>query len=144
MSLANSNTTKNSSDEKFSLNSFRFVAGEHSDSAPFDGPGLVVAHAFYPEEGRVHFDSDETYTTGGEANKVNLLSVAAHEIGHALGLGHSTHSDAIMYAQYQPYSPSLALAQDDIDGIKYLYRKCRNPIHLFKSFRCALERDDRG
>ena len=99
----------------------KFVAGSHSDSTPFDGPGFVVAHAFYPEDSRVHFDSDEVYTTGGEANKVNLLSVAAHEIGHALGLGHSSQSDAIMYAQYQPYSSNLALAQDDIDGIKYLY-----------------------
>ena len=105
------------------MNTFRFVAGSHSDSIPFDGPGFVVAHAFFPEDSRVHFDSDEVYTTSGEANKVNLLSVAAHEIGHALGLGHSSQSDAIMYAQYQPYSSNLALAQDDIDGINYLYRK---------------------
>ena len=104
-------------------NKFRFVSGSHGDATPFDGPGLVVAHAFYPEDGRIHFDSDEEFTTGGDPNKVNLLSIAAHEIGHALGLGHSAQSDSVMHAQYQPYSANFALAQDDINGINYLYRK---------------------
>ncbi|XP_028394280.1 matrilysin-like [Dendronephthya gigantea] len=98
-----------------------FVVGSHSDSVPFDGPGFVVAHAFYPEDGRIHFDRDEKFTTGQATSEVNLLSVAAHEIGHALGLGHSTDSKSIMRAQYQPYSTDLALSQDDIDGITYLY-----------------------
>lgn len=103
---------------------YRFARGTHSGcSVPFDGPGLVVAHAFYPEDGRIHFDEDEQFSTGGEKNKVNLMSIAAHEIGHALGLGHSSDTTAIMYAEYQDYRPNLDLAQDDVDGIQYLYRK---------------------
>ena len=90
---------------------------------PFDGPGFVVAHALLPEDGRIHFDEDEQFTTGGEKNTVNLLSIAVHEIGHALGLDHSSDSTAIMYSLFQPQGTITALSQDDINGIQYLYRK---------------------
>lgn len=48
------------------------------------------------------------------------ISVIAHEIGHAIGLGHPTdHPEALMY--YRTVNLRRALSQDDMDGVSYLY-----------------------
>ncbi|HZI98469.1 MAG TPA: DUF6623 family protein [Actinomycetales bacterium] len=108
----------------------RFVTGNHSDGYPFDGPGSVLAHAFYPSippvpvsaiMGDAHFDDAETWTvnvpTG--AGKFDLVTVAAHEFGHSLGLGHSSVSGALMAPFYG--GPMRTLHNDDIAGITSLY-----------------------
>ena len=41
-----------------------------------------------------------------------------HELGHALGLGHSSVSEAVMVAIYDGVRP---LHEDDLRGITYLY-----------------------
>ena len=53
-------------------------------------------------------------------NEVLLHLLIAHEIGHVLGLGHSEVDYAVMYYSYGTQT-SASLAQDDIDGITYLY-----------------------
>lgn len=46
--------------------------------------------------------------------------MAAHELGHALGMSHSTDPGALMYPTYS-YSKGFPLSEDDIEGIQALY-----------------------
>jgi hypothetical protein len=101
---------------------FLFAAGSHGDPFPFDGPGKVLAHTFFPSPpnpepiaGDLHFDADESWQLGAD---IDLFSVVLHELGHALGLGHSDKPGAVMYPYYQRVSQ---LAADDIAAIQTLY-----------------------
>lgn len=49
------------------------------------------------------------------------VATVAHEIGHALGLGHATNNDSLMF--YQTVPTRSDLGADDINGISYLYPK---------------------
>ena len=112
--------TKESADLKI-----RFSSKEHGDGYAFDGPGTTLAHAFYPKSGDIHFDDDEDFTdvykNGYEQYTLRLI--AAHEIGHALGLSHSFESESLMYPVYQQLYPNFTLSNDDQQGIHALYGK---------------------
>jgi hypothetical protein len=99
-----------------------FAARAHGDPFPFDGPGRVLAHTFYPAPpnnepiaGDMHFDAEENWRAGAH---VDLFTVALHEAGHALGLGHSDRPGAVMYPYYRL---AARLSDDDIAGVRELY-----------------------
>ncbi|XP_060232887.1 stromelysin-1 [Meriones unguiculatus] len=101
-----------------------FGVGEHGDFVPFDGPGTVLAHAYAPGlgiNGDAHFDDDEQWTD--DTAGTNLFLVAAHELGHSLGLFHSAKAEALMYPVYKSSTDlaSFRLSRDDVDGIQSLY-----------------------
>ena len=48
-----------------------------------------------------------------------------HEMGHTLGLDHSTVPGAVMYKQHDVDTWNQKLDQDDINGISFLYPKGR-------------------
>ena len=63
--------------------------------------------------------------SGASANVSNLSAelrkvIIAHEVGHALGLGHSEENASLMFFSATS-KENLNLHQDDIDGLSYLY-----------------------
>jgi len=99
-----------------------FALGAHGDDFPFDGPGGVVAHTFYPAPpnpepiaGDMHFDDAESWHIGAN---IDVFSVALHELGHALGLGHSDNPNDVMYPYFKIVS---TLADGDKTAILGMY-----------------------
>lgn len=98
-----------------------FASGSHGDAYPFVGTN-VLAHTFFPAPlnaepiaGDMHFNAAESWGVG---SGIDLFSVALHEAGHALGLGHSDNPNAVMYPYYRL---STGLTSDDIAAVQELY-----------------------
>ncbi|MEZ4727359.1 MAG: matrixin family metalloprotease [Caldilineaceae bacterium] len=99
----------------------------HGDNCPFDADTL--AHAFFPPPvtycnlQRIHFNDQKNWMIAQDINlfddTYDVMAVALHEIGHAIGLLHNNDSTSIvMYPRYQGHR---TLNADDIQGIRSLY-----------------------
>lgn len=94
--------------------------------------GDVVAAADYPGECArtrrspkpILFDDDNRWIIGQASNKVDVESVALHEIGHILGLGHAPFpfGDDAMHPTFIPgMAPKRTLQQWDLAEFSSLY-----------------------
>jgi Matrixin len=102
---------------------FKWATGNHGDADPFDGKGGTLAHAAYPMAGWAHFDDDEDWTLEERKTPkqpLDLLTAAAHEIGHVLGLEHSTDGGSIMQENYE--GSHFYLGVDDLEGLAELFK----------------------
>lgn len=95
-----------------------------------------MAHAFFPYEqgslgGDIHFDDDENWKVNpyDYDDGIDFFTVAVHELGHSLGLGHSPVRNSIMFPYYKGYSTTFALGYDDILAMYQLYSKYYTYIH---------------
>ena len=58
----------------------------------------------------------------------DLFLVSIHELGHALGLAHSTNPSSIMYETYQHHNTKpFKMPLDDILGIRAIYGRKPKP-----------------
>ena len=100
--------------------------GDQGLPTPFGGG--VLAYAFYPfgKSLGIHADiflNDEyEWAEMHKPGHISLQKVFIHEVGHSLGLAHSTDIENIMYPQYQPNN-DIVITQDTIEGIHKLYGK---------------------
>lgn len=69
--------------------------------------------------GSVILINDSASTPFSGLSRAEMVNVLAHEMGHAIGIGHSEDRAALMYFQNLPHRNKLG--QDDIDAVTYLY-----------------------
>lgn len=130
--------------------SFRFVYGGPSSQTTntFDNVNLVlfrngssgsaIATTYWWSSGGKIVDADVVFWDGaftffagtsGCSGGFYIEDIAAHEFGHALGLGHSTLAQATMYPSTSACNvQNRSLDADDIAGAQALYPQTVAPL----------------
>jgi hypothetical protein len=122
-------------DDNAAVNAFTTGGDIRIGGAVFDGPGNILGHGWFPDStnggslaGDIHFDIAENWTIGFAGPGFDIFTVAAHEIGHAIGLDHSTVPGSLMNSSYtEAFS---GLQADDILGAQFIYGMAPGPSSI--------------
>jgi hypothetical protein len=110
----------------------------------FNMVGNTIAHADFPSgcssvttgfPKPIHFDdSENAWAIGAVPGRLDVQTIATHEIGHFLGLGHEPDiSDSIMTPSFGTNFVQRNLHQDDLDGYQVLYTATGNLGMIYPS-----------
>jgi hypothetical protein len=118
------------------VNAISFNDPDGAMDAPVNCSGTLAMGGFFRSttESRVVngttfmriLDGDVVFNDGWQGcgfyeTFANFAEVATHELGHVLGLGHSTDSTATMYATAHFDGRGAALRADDLAGLRSIY-----------------------
>ena len=84
------------------------------------GQASILATTKWWSDGSGHLTAAEIFFDV-DAYSSSLFATVEHEMGHALGLDHSSFSTAVMYYAINSQNAAGVLTADDIAGIQHLY-----------------------
>ena len=124
--LCTTNTGSCSVNPQLAFNNGILIACNDDTTVNFPNPGLLAVTVPTVIDGKtikgsVLLLNDTNSNILDQKSRDEITALIAHELGHAIGLGHSPVRDSLMY--YQSIPARRNLGWDDIDGVSYLYPK---------------------